>query len=236
MKTALALGLTSSALICSAQPAAQLTYHGNVEGLTGQVTMQFRDIRTTGTPGFYIVAGRPAWVLFDALIGYIEMGAQLATPTASYLFGGNLYTAWTYVDLIDTAGTDRIQSRIDFASDGRYVYLDAFQLTVNPLGPGPVVYYFTMDPLPDDPNLPPINPNERPTDLGQLDLVLSPGGVPTIQWKSTPGWKYRVTYKDSFAAAAWSSLGEVLATAATSSLEDAKAADSSHRYYRLELE
>jgi hypothetical protein len=200
------------------------------------VTMQFQDIRTTGTPGFYIVVGRPVWVLFDVRIGYIEMGAQLVTPTATYLFGGNFYGPWTYVDLIDTAGTERVQSRIDFASDANFVYMDAFQLTVNPLGPGPVAYYFTMDPLPANPNLPPANPTERPKNLGQLELVLSPGGIPTIQWKSTPGWKYRVSYKDSLTAAVWSSLGQVVATAVTSSLEDPRAADSSHRYYRLELE
>jgi hypothetical protein len=198
--------------------------------------MQFQDIRTTGTPGFYIVVGRPVWVLFDALIGYIEMGAELVTPTATYLFAGNFYGPWTYVDLIDTAGTDRLQSRIDFASDANFVYLDTFQLTVNPLGPGPVAYYFTMDPLPANPNLPPVNPTERPANLGQLELVLSPGGIPTIQWKSTSGFKYRVTYKDSLAAEAWSSLGEVVAAGGTASLEDRHAAESSHGYYCLELE
>lgn len=209
-----------------AGPTVQLTYVGDVEGLQGTLTMQFEDIRTgMGTVGFFQVGGRPAWAQFYASTGGVAMGAQLVTPTQSYLFNGTFYDTWTYVTLVPGDGSETFLARVDFPFDANFVYMDRFTLTSNPLGPGtPTAYYFQLA-VPTSPPGP---------DLKLTGITLSPGGTPKIQLATTPGSTYRLLSKDRLNAPTWNLVSEITATNNSVTIEDRTNGGVAQRFYLVQ--
>jgi hypothetical protein len=225
-RTILAALLLTWSLAAAAQtaPTITLTYHGEIEGLQSTASMQFEDLRlmASGT-GFFTFGGRPGWLRLDPLDGRMYFGARIVSPTASYYLSNgqvNGTSDWGYVDIVPDVGSTFL-GRVDFSSDAGHVYIDQFWLTPNPLMPPQTTYYFQLDTP---------APPFRVTDIA----FSTQGGAPVIHWDSTPGIKYRLTYKTDLSAPTWNLVGELTATNSTAFLQDNAATGAKQRFYRLE--
>lgn len=153
-----ALAVCASATDAEAGPKVTLTYTGEIEGLPAVATIEFEDVRIgPNRIGFFYAGGRAAWARQTATNGRIYVGGEVSTAAARYGLNGDVdgVAAWGYADAFRLDAFENFLVRLDFASDGNYVYIDAFALTPNPLEAGQPTYTFTLDvpPPPDYPAL-----------------------------------------------------------------------------------
>ncbi len=138
----------------------QLTYTGEIEGLTATATIGFEDVRIdVNPPGFFLVGERPAWARQEPLNGRIYIGAEVLTSTARYSINGTVdgTSDWGYADAVRIDVIERFLVRLNFPSDQNFVYLDRFTLTANPLDGGST-YLFILAGQPTENHRPQIDP------------------------------------------------------------------------------
>jgi hypothetical protein len=203
-------------------PTVTLNYRGEIEGLPATARIGFEDTRSgINPPGFFLAGGRPAWARKNALIGRILLGGEVATPTAQYTFFGEVVSTsdFGYMDVTLTGGFERFRVRLDLTADADFVYIDRFDLVVNPFDPPTVTTYrFQLD-----------IPTAKVT-----RLVLSPDGTVTVHWEGSPNSTCRLLAKDDILAPTWTFVGQTVMTANTATLEDRTARGIRQRYYSVE--
>lgn len=178
------IGLSVLVSRVTAGPNLQLTYTGEIEGLTATATIAFEDVRIdVKPPGFILVGGRPAWARQDPLNGRIYIGAEVLTSTARYSLNGTVdgTSDWGYADAVRIDVIERFLVRLNFPSDPNFVYLDRFTLTANPLDGGST-YLFILAGQPAENHRPQIDPIPD-----QVVVQQHPLGVPVRGTDSDAG-------------------------------------------------
>jgi hypothetical protein len=80
-----------------------------------------------------------------------------------------------------------------------------------------------------------VTPIKAEPALGQINVGLSTQGLPTFQWQTQVGRRYRIEFKNTLNDLVWQTLNEFVATGTAASATDQDAANAPERYYRVVL-